>query len=189
MVGGLDTPYPFATLLPAILQEDEVAVRLTAAFDDVLAPVIATLDCLYAYLDPELAPTDFLDWLAGWVGVELDENWPVDRQRAVVAAAVGLHRMRGTTAGLRALLELVTGGRVEITDSGASTWSLTPDAALPGSPAPMVTVRVFLPDPGAVSKHSIDALVAAGKPVHVAHRVIIVAEHDVDRPDQTDTAR
>lgn len=176
MAAGLDTPYSFASLLPAIFQEDGVAIRLTAAFDDVLAPVIATLDCLHTYLDPKLAPTDFLDWLAGWVGVELDENWPLDRQRAIVTAAVALHRTRGTVAGLRALLELVTSGRVEVTDSGGTAWSNAPDAALPGSPAPMVTVRVFVPDPTAVSSRSIEALVAAGKPVHVAHQVAVSAE-------------
>jgi phage tail-like protein len=173
MAPGLDTPYSFASLLSAILQEDAVAVRMTAAFDDVLAPVIATLDCLHTYIDPALAPTDFLDWLAGWVGVELNENWPVDRQRAMVTSAVALHRTRGTVAGLRALLELATGGRVEISDSGGTAWSSAPDAALPGSVPPMVTVRVFVPDPSVVPPRPIEALVATAKPVHVGHQVTV----------------
>jgi phage tail-like protein len=173
LVPGLTTPYPIASLLPAVFQEDPVTVALTEAFDDVIAPVIAALDCLHAYLDPLLAPTDFLEWLAGWVGAELNENWPLSRQRAVVAEAVRLHRMRGTVAGLRAYLEVATGGTVEITDSGGVTWSNAPDAALPGEPTPRLTVRVLLPEGVAVSASAIEALVTSAKPVHVAHEVIV----------------
>lgn len=173
LIPALATPCPMGPMLPAILQEDPVAMRLTEAFDEVVAPAIATLDCLYSYVDPRLAPTDFLDWLAGWVGVELNENWPVERQRAVVAAAVVLHRMRGTIAGLRAYLELATGGAVDIADSGGTGWSTTPGAALPGDPEPRVTVRVRLPDGATMPAGTIEDLVTAAKPVHVAHQVTV----------------
>jgi phage tail-like protein len=176
MVPALGTPYPIGTLLPAVMQEDPVTMLLTEALDDVLAPAIAALDCLHAYLDPGLAPPDFLEWLAGWVGVELDENWPPDRQRAVVAAAVELHRMRGTAAGVRDYLGLVTGGSVEITDSGGTAWSETPDAALPGDAVPRVRVRVVLPAGSTISSAVIEDLVAAAKPVHVAHQVTLITD-------------
>ena len=105
-VTGLATPYPLRTMLPAVLREDDFLERWTAGLDDVLAPVVSTLDCLAAYLDPATAPTDFLAWLAGWFGVVLDENLPLERRRASVAGAVRLYRARGTLAGLRAQLEL-----------------------------------------------------------------------------------
>ena len=145
MVAGLGTPYPIGTMLPAILQEDAVAMLLTEALDDVLAPAIGTLDCLHAYLDPRLTPPDFLEWLAGWVGVELNENWPGARQRAIVAAAVELHRARGTVAGLRRYLELATGGTVVIEDSGGAACSESPEGVLPGTAVPRVSVRVSVP--------------------------------------------
>ncbi|HVV18868.1 MAG TPA: phage tail protein I [Pseudonocardiaceae bacterium] len=167
MVPGLGTPYPLGSLLPAVYQEDAVTMLLTAALDDVLAPVIATLDCLPAYLDPWLAPADFLDWLASWVGADLDENWPPERRRAIVATAVELYRIRGTVAGLRQHVELVTGGRVDVVDSGGVSWSTTPDTADVGDEPPSVTVRIGEPESVAV----VDALVAAAKPVHVVHRV------------------
>ncbi len=174
MVSELDTPYPLGSLLPAVLQEDAVMMGLTTALDAVLAPVIATLDCLHAYVDPRLAPADFLEWLAGWVGIDLDENWPRTRQRAVVAAAAELHRARGTVAGLLAHVEAVTGGRVEVEDSGGVAWSTRPGDALPGTDHPGVRVRVTIDDPATVSIGSLDALVAATKPVHVTHSVEIV---------------
>jgi phage tail-like protein len=175
MVPALGTPYPIGTLLPAILQEDPIAMALTEALDEVLAPAVDTLDCLYAYLDPRLAPADFLEWLADWVGVALNENWPLARQRAIVAAAVGLHRIRGTVAGLREHLELATGGTVEIGDSGGAAWSNRPLAELPGDAAPTLTVRVVVPAGSEVSAAMIEDLVIAAKPVHVAHQVTVVA--------------
>jgi hypothetical protein len=45
---------------------DPLAQQLGAAFDDVLAPIFGTLDCLPAYLIEPLR--DMLDWLAGWIG-------------------------------------------------------------------------------------------------------------------------
>lgn len=167
MIAGLDTPYPLHTLLPAVLQEDPMAVLLTEGLDVVLAPVIATLDCSYAYLDPMLSPQDFLDWVASWVGAELDENWTLEKQRAFVGLAVELYGIRGTTEGLRRHVELVAGGPVEIVDTGGVLWSTSPDGAFPDNDPPAVTVRV-----GAdVNVDMIDALVGAAKPAHVLHKV------------------
>ena len=85
-----------------------------------LAPVFATLDCLDAYVDPWLAPEDFLEWLAGWVGVVIDEGWPIERSRAFIANIVELYRWRGTIRGLVAELAIYTGGDVEISESGGA---------------------------------------------------------------------
>jgi phage tail-like protein len=131
-VPGLPSPYPLITLLPAVYQEEDPFVgRFTAGLDDVLAPVIATLDNLDAYVDPMLAPPDFLEWLAGWVGVTVNDNAPVALHRATVARAAELHRMRGTVAGLRTALELLTGGRSR---SPRAVGSRTPTA--PARPRP-----------------------------------------------------
>ncbi len=168
---GLGTPSPLGEILPAVFQDDVTVMMLTAALDRVLAPVFAVLDCLPGYLDPALAPEDFLDWLAGWVGAELAPFWPLGRRRAVVAAAAGLHRARGTVAGLRADLETATGGRVEITDSGGVEWSLTPTTPEPDR-APELTVVV---EGGSLDLAAVEALVAAAKPAHVHHHVTVTA--------------
>ncbi|TWD79384.1 phage tail P2-like protein [Kribbella amoyensis] len=164
----LDTPYPLGSLLPAVLQEDELLMRFTAAVDLLLAPAISSLDCLGAYLDPALAPADFLGWLAGWVGAELDETWPVGLQRTAVAQAVELQRDRGTIAGLRRQLALITGADVEVTDTGGVTWSAEPvDGAGPVVPPRLeVVVRGNNLDAARLA-----AVVEAAKPAHVAHTV------------------
>ncbi|MGZ4674821.1 MAG: phage tail protein, partial [Ilumatobacteraceae bacterium] len=84
-IDGMRSPVPIASLLPGIYHSDEFTNQFTGGFDDVLAPVSATLDCLDAYVDPWLAPEDFLEWLAGWVGVVIDEGWPIERSRAFIA--------------------------------------------------------------------------------------------------------
>jgi phage tail-like protein len=170
-VTGLASPHPLGPTLPAIFQEDDLAQRWLEAFDQVVAPIYSTLDCFEAYLDPWLTPDDFLAWLAGWVGIALDESWDEDRRRQVVARAVELYRMRGTAVGLAGQVEIQTGGTVEIVENGATGWSVDPGGELPGSPEPLVVVRVTVPDPKAIDASRLDALVAAAKPAHVMHRI------------------
>lgn len=167
---GLRTPYPLGELLPAVFQDDELLMRFTAAIDDLLAPAITTLDCLPAYVDPALAPADFLPWLAGWVGTGLDETWSEARQREAIARAVELHRGRGTVDGLRRQLELASGGEVEIHDTGGVTWSLEPLDDTDPEPAQLtVVVRG-----GSLSEDALHAVVDAAKPASAVHQVRVV---------------
>lgn len=174
LVPGLISPHPVGPTLPGLYQEDELAQRLVGAFDEVVAPVFASLDELDAYLDPMVAPEDFLDWLGGWVGVALDQTWPVERRRAFVASAVELFRLRGTATGLAAHVAIFSGGEVEVVESGAAGWSSKAEAAVPGAAAPDLLVRVKVADPAAVDAGRLDALVSAAKPAHVPHRVEVV---------------
>jgi phage tail-like protein len=174
LVAGLPSPHPLGPSLPALYQDDDFAQRFLAGLDDVLAPIYSTIDNFDAYLDPSLTPDDFLGWLAGWVGIALDESWDEARRRAIVARAVELYRMRGTAVGLKGQVEIQTGGTVEIVENGATGWSVDPGGELPGSPEPLVVVRVTVPDPKAIDATRLDALVSAAKPAHVLHRIEIV---------------
>jgi phage tail-like protein len=171
----LHTANPLGPMLPAVYQEDEFTMRFVAGLDDVLAATLVTLDCIIDYFDPALTPVDFLDWLAGWVGIEVDESWATERRRAAVATAVEMYRMRGTISGLRANLEVLSGGQVEITDSGGVKWSTSPMGELPGQDSPRLAVRVTVPDVTERITGAIDAIVATAKPAHVIHRVEVVA--------------
>jgi phage tail-like protein len=173
-IDELETATPFGPMLPAIYQEDDFSMRFIGGFDDVLAPILLTLDCLIDYFDPALTPTDFLEWLASWVGIEVDESWATERRRAAVATAVEMYRMRGTISGLRANLEVLSGGTVEITDSGGVGWSTSPMGELPGQDSPRVAVRVSVPETSDRTLKAIDSIVATAKPAHVVHRVEVV---------------
>ena len=171
---GLTSPFPIGEALPGLYRDDAFTQRLTAAFDEVLAGAVQVLDCFPAYLDPALAPEDFLEWIGSWVGATPDETWPVERRRAFVASAAELFRTRGTAAGLAAHVAIFTGGEVEVAEPGAVGWSRDPGAAVPAGGSPDLFIRVRVKDPKAVPLARLEALVAASKPAHVPHRVEIV---------------
>jgi phage tail-like protein len=83
--------------------------RFLMIFESILAPIELTIDNLAQYFDPRLAPPELLPWLAGWVGLELNANWPTERQRQLIAWAVTLYGWRGTRRGLHEHLRLYTG--------------------------------------------------------------------------------
>ena len=176
-IEGLRSPHPLAQGLPAIYQEeDPFTIRLTEAFDDVLAPVFSTLDNLPAYFDPSLTPPDFLGWLASWVALELDETWDLARRRQAVKSGVDLLRRRGTAVGLADELRLATGAEIEVLENGGSAWSLDPGSPMVGTPDPALLVRIVTPDAGAVDLDRVERIIGAGKPAHVPHKVEVVVQ-------------
>jgi phage tail-like protein len=153
--------------MPAVYLGDALIQQLTGACDDVIAPVHATLDNLWCYFDPKLAPADFVEWLGGWVAADAGRHRSLDRSRASVAGAVRRHRIRGTAAGLRADIEDAFGVLAEVVESGGTAWSGTPGSALPGSAEPSIRVRVRVAEPDALPVTRLRAFVEAHRPAHV----------------------
>jgi phage tail-like protein len=154
--------------VPALFHEDPLFLGLCAAFDELLGPVVTALDCFAAYLDPWLAPDDFLAWLGTLVGVGVgvgadigvDVGAEADasgRQRALIAGAVRAYRVRGTAAGLRDVVATaahVPAEQVSVAESGSVTWSDRPGAAIAPPLHPVVTITVVVPagrDPASVA--------------------------------------
>ncbi|MGX7826381.1 phage tail protein [Actinokineospora sp. 24-640] len=175
IVPELPSPHPLIEFLPSVYAEDDLMVRLTAAFDDVLSASLASLDCLGAYVDPRLAPADFLDLLAEWLGVVVDDTWPESRRREAVVNAVELHRGRGTAHGLQWHLDLVTDGRARVVDDGGVRWSSSPHDDDMSPPPAVLVVRVSreLSD---AEVTAVRDLVGWAKPAHLPHRVDVVDE-------------
>jgi phage tail-like protein len=180
LVRNLGSPHPLIEFMPALFQEDGFSQRFLSAFDAALAPIFVTLDNLPWYFDPWLAPADFLDWLASWFGMAIDDAWSVDRRRALVAKAFDFYRLRGTAAGLKSQIEALTGGTVELHETGGVATSTTAGSDLPGSPNFAVLVRIEDDDPASVSR--LDALVKAAKPAHVTHKLQLVKKSEVKDP-------
>ena len=173
-VPGLASPHPLGLMLPGLYQDDDLAQRFTSALDSLLAPLLATLDGLTAYVDPALAPEDFLPGLAHWVGVSLDEGWPVARRRLLIASAAELYRWQGTRRGIARLVEVYTGVMPELVDTGGVTSSTTARPRLRrGSGPPGLTVR--LPRGADVEPARVQALVESAAPAHVTVTVEVAA--------------
>jgi len=173
-IDGLRSPHPLGLGLPAVYQEeDPFTMRLTEAFDAVLAPVFSTLDNLPAYFDPALTPADFLGWLASWVALELDETWDLARRRQAVASGVDLLRRRGTAVGLADELRLATGAEIEVLENGGTAWSLDPGSPMVGNREPALLIRIVAS--GDVDLDRVESIVRSAKPAHVPHKVEVVA--------------
>lgn len=90
-------------------------------------------------LDPRVTPPELLPWLASFLGLVLDERWPVCARRTLVREAAELFRLRGTVASIERLLEIYLGRRPLIVEHfklrglGGVLVGGSPDAAASGA--------------------------------------------------------
>jgi phage tail-like protein len=122
-IESLRIEYPRISLrryLPGVFGADpgaaDFADRFLSIFDTGFRSIENEIDNLARYFDPMSAPagrspgdrSDFLSWLASWIGVSLDRHWPEAKQRRLLKEAARLHPIRGTRIGLwRQLLLLM----------------------------------------------------------------------------------
>lgn len=116
--------------LPALYERDDLMARYLMLFESFWAPVEMQIDSIDSYFDPRITPTGFLPWLASWLDLELDENWPDQRLRQLIRWAIALHRSRGTKWGLLKYLEIYTGQRAEIVERRANNFVIGSEARL-----------------------------------------------------------
>jgi phage tail-like protein len=169
-VPGLASPHPLGDTLPGLYADDSLAQRLCRGLDEVLAPVLITLDCLPAYLDPNTTPPDLLAWLSDWVGIAVAPELPDARRRQLVAAAARLYVWRGTPLAIRTIVELTTGHIPEIVESGGTSWSQESGASMPGDAEPAFIVRLRTADLP-IEQSRLMAVIAAFAPAHVPWRL------------------
>ena len=163
--GPVGLAYRVSGPVPALLQEDPLFLDLCAAFDELLQPIVAVLDCFPAYLDPWLAPEDFLTWLGALAGLDAGGSVAPPRTRAHIAGAVHAHGRRGTAAGLRHAAASAAGvpvQRVAVAECGGVVWAATSGGAAPPPFDPLITVTVAVPGGAEVSGAVSGALAVPG---------------------------
>lgn len=103
--------------LPETYQTEFMASFL-GIFESILLPVEWSIDNFDLYLSPGTSPSFFLSWLANWFGLALDATWSDAQRRTLLAEAHQLYAMRGTRWALSRLLEIYTGQKPAINDTG-----------------------------------------------------------------------
>jgi phage tail-like protein len=78
-------------------------------FDHIFADLQRHIDVLHHYFDPLETPATFLPWLAGWVALTIDQDWPEEKKRKLIQQAIGIYGFRGTVRGLKLFLSIFTG--------------------------------------------------------------------------------
>lgn len=167
--------------LPAIYRQDAFIRNLLLIFESVLLPLEKVVGTLPLYTEPEMAPEEFLPWLAHWVALSLDSAWPVERQRVLIARAVEIYRWRGTRRGLKLHVEAYTG--VEpliqeyrdgfVLDTESSLGLTTRLITAPRDPFFFV-VTVPVPDPQTLDPQVLHAIIDEEKPAHTTYQLCIV---------------
>jgi|HubBroStandDraft_2_1064218.scaffolds.fasta_scaffold00091_22 phage tail-like protein len=103
----------YLPLLPAIYATEptcgDFLPRLLALFQGFFEGVELEITNLPELFDPALTPKAFIDWLAGWMGVEIDESWPEAKQRQAISEAFLWFGRRGTRKGFEHTILFVTG--------------------------------------------------------------------------------
>lgn len=99
--------------LPAIYQEDPVSKdfleRFLSIFETAFYDLETEISHVFRYFDPDTSPQNFLIWLASWLNVALEEDWPEDKKRYFIKRASELYRLKGTLAGIEELIKIYTG--------------------------------------------------------------------------------
>jgi phage tail-like protein len=168
------TAFPLSNRLPSLLRDDAFLEQFCAGLDGLLSYVFEVLDNLDAYLDPELAPSDFLRWIGTWVGAAVDPDADGDRPRQSVKRALHAHRARGTATGITELIELQTGLRPEVHDPGFVTTSQTPSGDSDAPDASVLVIRVRAENDEEIDMTRLNTAIQQAKPVHLPHRVEVV---------------
>lgn len=163
--------------LPAIYQENDLGVRFVGALEPLLDPIVALLDSLPAYVDADLAPEDVLSLLARWLGLEVDEAWPIERKRELVRRADELARRHGTKSGLELTLQIAFPEHpLRVEDSGGISWAGKEEAKKAKGGAAGAGFVVYCDAP--LDEHELGAvsrLIEQVKPVNVTYKLRVKA--------------
>lgn len=108
-----------ANQLPVGMTEDDFFMRFVTIFQQLADTVVDQIDTLPYMFDPSVAPDNMVRAMAEWIGVDWVDSSLDDRlQREIVMKYSQLIQWRGTNQGLVLLLELLSGGPVEVRDTG-----------------------------------------------------------------------
>lgn len=99
--------------LPAIYQENpassEFLERFLSIFETVSGDLETRISQIYKYFDPNTVPQNFLNWLASWLNLAIEEDWQEEKKRQLIQEAYLLYKQKGTPSGIKRLIEIYTG--------------------------------------------------------------------------------
>jgi phage tail-like protein len=116
--------------LPAIYDAEstcgDLLMRLLSLLEAMFGAVESETADLSRLFDVDAVPREFLGWLAGWLALDLNEDWDAAKKRDLIRRAFSLYSRRGTVEGLRESLRLFAGVDVIIEEPiiNAAWWAL-----------------------------------------------------------------
>jgi len=118
------TDYLFKNM-PAMYREtgkQSHVYGLVSLMGDVLQGAEDEIDGIHNLLNPQKTRVEFLDWLASWVALGLDDTWSETKRRRLISRIVELYKLRGTVEGIKTFVEIYTDIRPEIIEPFSQGW-------------------------------------------------------------------
>jgi phage tail-like protein len=174
--------------LPVGMVEDDFFVRFVSIFQEVSTTLLEGADNIDHVVDVTVAPDAMVRWLGTWIGTDaIDPAQPVELQRRRVRTAARTLTWRGTRRGLVEFAELLSGGPVDVHDTGG----VYPEGRAPHDPP---RVAVIVQSTGGLPEDDFARLLRDEIPAHVyaeiyvgarriwprAEFVLDLAAHDVE---------
>jgi phage tail-like protein len=118
--------------LPEIYRKDlrssYFLARFLSTYETLYLGVESSISKLRNLFDPFAVPTDLLPWLAGWLALDMNPDWPEQKRREAIAQAFERDAWRGTSRGLRHAIQLYTGVNATIEEPLLyAAWWMLPD--------------------------------------------------------------
>lgn len=114
--------------LPQIFQmqaanENQLLHEFLWVFQQLYDKIGDNLDRLPSLFRPQETDAHFLPWLASWMALHIEADWPVEQQRRWLRRAPALYSIRGTRVALEQLLEMYVGIQPQIFENA---WPFEP---------------------------------------------------------------
>ncbi|MGB9253620.1 MAG: phage tail protein [Candidatus Korobacteraceae bacterium] len=99
--------------LPAIYSQDPTSrdflQRFLSIFESIFSGLETTTTNLVRYFDPRVVTGEFLQWLAQWLAISVDNTWTDDQLRTLLLEAPDLFRERGTPSQIAEVVRIYLG--------------------------------------------------------------------------------
>ncbi len=134
------------------------------------------------FADPyHRAPSEFLEWLSGWVALSLRADLDEARQRKLIAQAASLYKLRGTKIGLIQMIKIYL-PRDNQDDAGEASDRQPvvieePDPQTSGRPHFFeVKIRLDTAEPASIARHRriVSAVIDQEKPAHTYYDLDVI---------------
>ncbi len=156
-------------------------------FDHLFADLQRHIDALHHYFDPLEAPPEYLPWIASWVALAIEQDWPEAKQRRLIQQALSIYAMRGTVRGLKMFLSIFTeveplvrenewpfrGFRVGEVRIGVDSLVIPP---VNPTHCFIVEVPARFTDTSDETLHKLHRIIRMEKPAHTAYYLTFAAE-------------
>jgi phage tail-like protein len=153
--------------LPLSMLDDDFLVRFLGIFQELADSYMIQVDNIEHVVDSTVAPDRMVRAMGSWIGVPpIDPSLPDQVQRRIVRENGQMLQWRGTSLGLRQILEMVTDAPVEIHDSGG----VYREGEAPENPA---HVRIKVESSGWTTENDLLDLVRGELPAAVSFELSI----------------